>query len=127
MLNGKEETWTLFIIDFPSKHLYYSSDKHAQDSRLGPNVVTDARSNRKETDETTTAQHVKIQFSEITTGLYSKIRQAMDNVRNNPNLLNEASQVLREYDVLQKRESFLRRLKLFSLHCLPISERALPC
>jgi len=51
----------------------------------------------------------------------------MDNVRNNPGLLSEASQILREYEVLQKRESSLRRLKLFSVHCLPISERALPC
>jgi hypothetical protein len=74
-----------------------------------------------------TAKHVKIQFSELKTWLYLKIRQAMENVRNNPSLLSEASQILREYDVLQKRESFLRRLKLFSSHCLPISETALPC
>jgi hypothetical protein len=50
----------------------------------------------------------------------------MDNVRNNPSLLSEASQALREYDVGQKRECFLRRMKLFSViayqyrkeHCL---------
>jgi hypothetical protein len=67
MLNGKEETWNLFINDFPNKHLYYSSDKYAEDSGLEPIVIIDARSKKKETDETMTAKHVKIQFSELKT------------------------------------------------------------
>jgi hypothetical protein len=70
MLNGKEKTWNLFINDFPNKHLYHSSHKYAEYSGLEPNVITDARSNKKETDETTTAKHVKMQFSELKAWLY---------------------------------------------------------
>jgi hypothetical protein len=36
----------------------------------------------------------------------------MDNVRNNPGLASEASQILREYEVLQKREISLKRTKV---------------
>jgi len=51
----------------------------------------------------------------------------MGNVRNNPGLLSEASHIFREYEVLQDHEISLTRLELFSVHCLPISERALRC